>query len=150
MPLYLFPAKHIFRSASPLDTYELERKPHAWSLIQMAVKIGTFMQPKSALSARLTQGALKLGSIYPPVRDYVQQLKFKPKPRFFQGFFAAGEAASALVPAGQLLPQPMVYPTLLSALQAGKLDEVVGAAAGRAPSLQPGDIEFLPVITEPG
>lgn len=95
-------------SASLLDTYEIERKPHAWSLIQMAVKIGTFMQPKSALAARLTQGALKAGSIFPPVRDYVQQLKFKPKPRFFQGFFAAGEAASALVPAGQLLPQPMV------------------------------------------
>ena len=95
-------------SASLLDTYETERKPHAWSLIQMAVKIGTFMQPKSALSARLTQGALKVGSIYPPVRDYVQQLKFKPKPRFFDGFFVSGEAASALVPAGQLLPQPMV------------------------------------------
>ena len=42
------------------------------------------------------------------------------------------------------------YPTLLSALQAGKLDEIAGAAAGRAPSLQPVDIEFLPVITEPG
>lgn len=95
-------------STELLDTYEQERKPHAWSLIQMAVKIGAFMQPKSALSARLTQGALKLGSLYPPVRDYVQQLKFKPKPRFSQGFFAAGEAASALVPAGQLLPQPIV------------------------------------------
>ena len=100
--------EHGTLSASLLDTYELERKPHAWSLIQMAVKIGAFMQPKSALSARLTQGALKVGSIYPPVRDYVQQLKFKPKPRFFQGFFAADEAPSALVPAGQLLPQPMV------------------------------------------
>ncbi len=94
--------------ASLLGSYEQERKPHAWSLIEMAVKIGTFMQPKSALSARLTQGALKVGSVYPPVRDYVQQLKFKPKPRFFEGFFAAGEAASALVPAGQLLPQPTV------------------------------------------
>ena len=94
-------------SASLLDSYETERKPHAWSLIQMAVKIGTFMQPKSALSARVTQGALKVGSIYPPERDYVQQLKFKPKPRFFDGFFVSGEAPSALVPAGQLLPQPI-------------------------------------------
>ena len=42
------------------------------------------------------------------------------------------------------------YPTLLSALQAGKLDEIAAAAAGRAPELQLGDIEFLPVITEPG
>ncbi len=42
------------------------------------------------------------------------------------------------------------YPTLLSALQAGKLDEIAAGGAGRAPSLQLGDIEFLPVITEPG
>ncbi|MES2910670.1 MAG: bifunctional 3-(3-hydroxy-phenyl)propionate/3-hydroxycinnamic acid hydroxylase [Pseudomonadota bacterium] len=109
--------------ASLLDTYEPERKPHAWSLIQMAVRIGQFMQPKSRLTAMLTQGALKLASIYKPVRDYVLQLKFKPKPRFFEGFFVAGEARDAIVPAGQLLPQPMVE------LQGGAhvlLDDVLG------------------------
>jgi len=42
------------------------------------------------------------------------------------------------------------YPTLMSALQAGKLDQIAGAAARRPPSLQVGDVEFLPVITEPG
>ncbi|MDB5965026.1 MAG: bifunctional 3-(3-hydroxy-phenyl)propionate/3-hydroxycinnamic acid hydroxylase, partial [Polaromonas sp.] len=78
-----------------LDTYEPERKPHAWSLIQMAIRIGRFMQPKSVAAAMLTQGALRLCSLYRPVRDYVLQLKFKPKPRFFEGFFAAGEAAAA-------------------------------------------------------
>lgn len=109
--------------ASLLDTYEPERKPHAWSLIQMAVRIGQFMQPKSRLAAMLTQGALKVASVYKPVRDYVLQLKFKPKPRFFEGFFAAGEAGDASVPAGQLLPQPMIE------LQGGAhvlLDDVLG------------------------
>lgn len=94
--------------ASLLDSYETERKPHAWSLIQMAVRIGTFMQPKSVPAAMLTQGALKLFSVFPPVRDYVLQLKFKPKPRFFEGFFVPCRAAAARVPAGQLLPQPQV------------------------------------------
>lgn len=94
--------------ASLLDSYETERKPHAWSLIQMAVRIGQFMQPKSVPAAMLAQGALKLFSLFPPVRDYVLQLKFKPKPRFFEGFFVPGHAAAALVPAGQLLPQPKV------------------------------------------
>lgn len=93
---------------SLLSTYAQERKPHAWSLIRMAVRIGTFMQPKSVLAAMLTQGALKLCSLYRPVRDYVLHLKFKPKPRFFEGFFVMGERADALVPAGQLLPQPQV------------------------------------------
>lgn len=42
------------------------------------------------------------------------------------------------------------YPTLLSALQAGQLDDIAAAAAGQAPDLQLGDIVFLPVIPEPG
>ena len=110
--------------ATLLDSYELERKPHAWSLIRMAVRIGTFMQPKSRLTAMLTQGALRVASLYRPVRDYVLQLKFKPKPRFFAGFFATGEVANAMVAAGQLLPQPMVE------LPGGahvKLDDTLGS-----------------------
>jgi 3-(3-hydroxy-phenyl)propionate hydroxylase len=95
-------------SPTLLDTYEMERKPHSWSLIKMAVRIGTFMQPKSILMAMLTQGGLKLCSVYRPVRDYVLQLKFKPKPRFAQGFFISQVTPSALVAVGQLLPQPMV------------------------------------------
>ncbi|CAN7500468.1 bifunctional 3-(3-hydroxy-phenyl)propionate/3-hydroxycinnamic acid hydroxylase [Polaromonas sp. LjRoot131] len=110
--------------ASLLDSYETERKPHAWSLIQMAVRIGTFMQPKSVPAAMLTQGALKLFSVFPPVRDYVLQLKFKPKPRFFEGFFVPGHAAAARVPAGQLLPQPQVE--LPGGAQAA-LDDLLGS-----------------------
>jgi 3-(3-hydroxy-phenyl)propionate hydroxylase len=112
--------------ASLLESYEQERKPHAWSLIQMAVRIGTFMQPKSALAAMLTQGALKLFRVLPPVRDYVLQLRFKPKPRFFEGFFVrhADKAGKALVPAGQLLPQPRVE--LPGGAQAA-LDDVLGS-----------------------
>nr|WP_315430936.1 bifunctional 3-(3-hydroxy-phenyl)propionate/3-hydroxycinnamic acid hydroxylase [uncultured Albidiferax sp.] len=95
-------------SPSLLGTYVQERKPHAWSLIEMAVRIGSFMQPKSVFAAIVTQGALRLCSLYRPARDYVLQLKFKPKPRFRQGFFLPGESADALVRAGQLLPQPLV------------------------------------------
>ena len=108
---------------SLLATYAQERKPHAWSLIEMAVRIGRFMQPKSVLAAMLSQGALRLCSLYPPVRDYVLQLKFKPRPRFGEGFFLRGERAEALVPAGQLLPQPRVE------LPGGRqvpLDDVLG------------------------
>jgi 3-(3-hydroxy-phenyl)propionate hydroxylase len=110
-------------SPSLLDTYEEERKPHAWSLIRMAVRIGRFMQPKSVMAAVLTQGALKICSLYRPVRDYVLQLRFKPKPRFFRGFFVPGEDAGALVPAGQLLPQPRVE---LPGGGQRQLDDVLG------------------------
>ena len=110
-----------------LDTYAVERAPHAWALIRMALRIGFFMQPKSRFSAVLMQGALRVISLYPPARDYVLQLKFKPKPRFRSGFFvpdaAPGSLSSETMRAGQLLAQPQVE------LQSGErvlLDEVLG------------------------
>ena len=108
-----------------IDSYEQERAPHAWSLIRMALTIGRFMQPKSRASAMLMQGALKLIGLYRPARDYVLHLKFKPKPRFAQGFFvtSAAVAAHALRP-GQLFIQPEVE---LPGGARVRLDELLGA-----------------------
>ncbi|MDX3905767.1 MAG: bifunctional 3-(3-hydroxy-phenyl)propionate/3-hydroxycinnamic acid hydroxylase [Pigmentiphaga sp.] len=106
-----------------LDTYETERKPHAWALIKMAITIGRYMQPKSRLEAMAAQWALKACSLYPPARDYILQLKFKPKPRFSEGFFLPCRAPDAAVKAGQLLPQPrMEWPGGARRL----LDEALG------------------------
>ncbi len=106
-----------------LDSYAVERPPHAWSLIRMALRIGSFMQPKSRGSARLMQGALRAISLYAPARDYILQLKFKPKPRFDAGFFVPDAAPNDAMRAGQLLVQPSVE------LPDGKrvlLDDVLG------------------------
>lgn len=51
--------------------------------------------------------------------------------------------------AGVLPLQSAQYPTLLSALQAGKLDEIAAAPAA-APALPLAEIQFLPVIPVPG
>jgi 3-(3-hydroxy-phenyl)propionate hydroxylase len=109
------------------------------------------MQPKSRLGAMFSQGLLRLISLYPPARDYVMQLKFKPKPRFFEGCFVPA-AAGALLPAGQLLPQPWVE------LRGGKrvrLDEVLGegfallrwasaAAPGALNGLMVKEVQLIP------
>lgn len=94
-------------AAGILETYEAERKPHAWSLIVMALRIGRFMQPKSRLGAMAMQGALRIAGMVPSARDYVLHLKFKPKPRFATGFFVPGGTREG-VRAGQLFPQPVV------------------------------------------
>ena len=92
-----------------LDSYEQERKPHAWALIQMALRIGTYMQPKTRWGAALSQGLLKLVCLIPAARDYILHLKFKPKPKFAKGFFMPLVAGhQAWVPPGQLMPQPKV------------------------------------------
>ncbi|PIT80384.1 bifunctional 3-(3-hydroxy-phenyl)propionate/3-hydroxycinnamic acid hydroxylase [Limnohabitans sp. JirII-31] len=103
-------AANLQHGASPqlLDSYQKERKPHAWALIQMALRIGAFMQPKSRLGAALAQTLLKVVCLIPEARDYILHLKFKPKPRFFEGFFARWDIPEAKIPSGQLMTQPLM------------------------------------------
>lgn len=93
---------------SLIDTYEDERKPHAWALINMALRIGAFMQPKSTVGAAFAQGLLRLVCLLPPARDYVLHLKFKPKPRFERGLLVRWQQGRPLVPPGQLMVQPVM------------------------------------------
>lgn len=89
---------------SLMATYESERRPHATALIQMALRIGAFMQPKSVLGAWSVQTALRLACLVPACRDYILQLRFKPKPRFTQGWFEPAPGQ----PWSELAPQPPV------------------------------------------
>jgi 3-(3-hydroxy-phenyl)propionate hydroxylase len=77
-----------------IESYEQERRPHAAALIKMALRIGAFMQPKSMAGAALTQAALRAACLIPACRDYILQLRFKPKPQLSSG--------------AELLPQPLV------------------------------------------
>jgi 3-(3-hydroxy-phenyl)propionate hydroxylase len=88
-----------------LDSYESERKPHAWALIQMAVRMGHVMMPRSKLNAFLIQMAFRVLALYRPARDYVMQMKYKPQPHFEEGF-VAGDAGLSL--RGRMFPQPLV------------------------------------------
>ncbi len=106
-----------------LSTYELERRPHAWSLIKMALRIGAFMQPKSIFGAFSTQSILKLICLFPPAKDYILQLKFKPKPKFVEGFFVSENKSNETATCGQLMPQPLLETSSGSVIL---LDEVLG------------------------
>ena len=110
-----------------LKSYEAERRPHAWGLIQMAVRMGQVMNPGTALKTFLLINAIRLGNFVPPVRDYFMQMKFKPKPRFTAGFLMLDgrengrDKEKSLV--GRMLPQPM-----LETVDGPKLlDDLIGA-----------------------
>ncbi len=111
-------------STALLGTYQLERKPHAWALIQMALKIGVVMQPRSMLGAIVVQTLLKMACWVPRVKDYFLNLKFKPKPRFFEGFFDLESKGRALIAPGQLMVQP---PLESARSDIVKMDSVLGS-----------------------
>lgn len=91
-----------------LDTYEQERRKHAWEMILLALRMGKVMMPRSFWSAFGLQAAFRLLSIVPPARAYFAEMKYKPKPRFDSGFLARGSRRGAVPLVGRLFPQPEV------------------------------------------
>jgi 3-(3-hydroxy-phenyl)propionate hydroxylase len=90
-----------------LETYEQERKDHIWQMVRLALRMGKVMAPRGPLHAALVQTGFRALSIWPAARDYVTQMKYKPPPRFKQGFILPAGPGDRLV--GRLLPQPLVH-----------------------------------------
>jgi len=105
-----------------LETYEQERRKHAWGMILLALRMGKVMMPRSFWSAFGLQAAFRLLSVVPPARAYFAEMKYKPKPRFDAGFLARATKNGAGQLVGRLFPQPEVR----SADRTVLLDEFLG------------------------
>ena len=106
-----------------LDTYEVERRDHVGAMIDMALRMGRVMAPRSRAEAFLVQNAFRLLGLYPPARDYIAQMKFKPSPRFIDGFIVPDGRDAKKTLVGRLFPQPEV---VLADGQSVLLDKILG------------------------
>lgn len=88
-----------------LASYQKERAPHAWSLIQLAINLGRVMMPNSPAQAFLIQSAFRLASLIPPVQNYFAAMNYKPKPYYREGFLVPGGEREIV---GRMLPQPLL------------------------------------------
>ncbi|HEU0071874.1 MAG TPA: bifunctional 3-(3-hydroxy-phenyl)propionate/3-hydroxycinnamic acid hydroxylase [Alphaproteobacteria bacterium] len=117
-------------AAPLLDSYETERRDHAWSLIMMAVRMGQVMNPATRLREFLLVNAIRIANLVPSVRDYFMQMKFKPKPRFEKGFVVPDGLPPKKSLVGRMLPQPRVVAVDANAAGTGDaetlLDEITG------------------------
>jgi 3-(3-hydroxy-phenyl)propionate hydroxylase len=91
-----------------LNTYEQERRKHAWEMILLALRMGKVMMPRSHWTAFGLQAAFRLLDIVPPARAYFAEMKYKPKPRFDEGFLVRERKRFAASLVGRLFPQPRV------------------------------------------
>jgi 3-(3-hydroxy-phenyl)propionate hydroxylase len=123
-----------------LDTYEVERRGHVWAMIEMALRMGRVMAPRSKLEAFAVQNGLRLLGLCPPVRDYFAQMKFKPSPRFAHGFLLPDGRSARRTLVGRLFPQPNV---LLDDDTGIALDEVLGQGFSVVMRGAPGDAAML-------
>jgi 3-(3-hydroxy-phenyl)propionate hydroxylase len=105
-----------------LATYEPERRDHAWSMIGFALTIGRVMRPKNAFDAFATEKMFNLLSLWPAARDYVAQMRFKPPPRFANGFVLPDGRPAKATLVGRMFPQPRV----MTPEGEKRLDDVLG------------------------
>jgi 3-(3-hydroxy-phenyl)propionate hydroxylase len=87
-----------------LQTYEPERRPHAWEMIRLAVRMGYLMMPRNWAAAVAMDMGFRLLSFFPAARDYFAEMKYKPKPKFREGFLLPSEDKLT----GRLFPQPTI------------------------------------------
>ena len=126
-----------------LDTYEIERRDHVGAMIDMALRMGRVMAPRSRAEAFFVQNAFRLLGLYPPARDYIAQMKFKPSPPFVEGFLLPDGRNAKKTLVGRLFPQPQV---LLADGRNVLLDNVLGD--GFSVVMRSGDAGIMPV-TDP-
>ncbi|NVO12478.1 MAG: bifunctional 3-(3-hydroxy-phenyl)propionate/3-hydroxycinnamic acid hydroxylase [Rhodoplanes sp.] len=108
-----------------LSTYQVERAPHAWALIKLAVTMGRVMMPTSPLQGVLVRNGFRLAGLVPPVQAWFAQMKYKPKPFYRDGFVVADDGGLGV--AGRMLPQPELERLDRSR---GRLDDLLGDGFG--------------------
>ena len=92
---------------SILETYQAERRDPIWSMIEYAVALGNFVMPANQLRGEIVRILIDMLSIVPDFRDYVLNMKFKPKTEYKEGIIVKAEDPEDLL-VGRLLPQPLV------------------------------------------
>ena len=91
-----------------LASYETERKPHAWQMIELARRMGQVMMPTSPLMGAAIRGGFHLMGLFPPAKAYFAQMKYKPKPQFTEGLLWRNGLPAKKTIVGRMIPQPMI------------------------------------------
>jgi 3-(3-hydroxy-phenyl)propionate hydroxylase len=91
-----------------LNSYQRERRDHAGEMIKFALNMGRVLAPPNAVAAWAIETAFRALALFPKARDYIAQMKFKPPPRFADGFIVPDGTPARQTLVGRLFPQPRV------------------------------------------
>jgi 3-(3-hydroxy-phenyl)propionate hydroxylase len=89
-----------------LDSYEVERRPHAEAMVQLSQRMGSIMMTTSATRARVRDLTMSLVAATSFGRRYLRELRFKPKAVIGAGILIDKDTNDGLI--GHMLPQPAV------------------------------------------
>ncbi|HYO53863.1 bifunctional 3-(3-hydroxy-phenyl)propionate/3-hydroxycinnamic acid hydroxylase [Archangium sp.] len=91
-----------------LDTYELERRPHAQAMLDTSVNMGRVVLTGSRPLALLRDHVFRALDHIPRVQRFIRDFEFKPRPLIARGFMLGGSRGHRQAPEGVYFPQPCV------------------------------------------
>ena len=92
-----------------LDSYDMERRPHARKIIRLARMLGAIVMPQNRAVAFAVHGLMSLLRLLPAGRALFEDLKVKPQNTFEHGLFWRVRGSERLR-GGAMLPQGWVRP----------------------------------------
>jgi 3-(3-hydroxy-phenyl)propionate hydroxylase len=118
-----------------LDTYTVERRAHARSMIHLSEVAGDIFAPTTRFGARFRDRFVRSMNLFPAVKRYFVEMRFKPMPRYEAGVVllpppqqAGGWLARVLERSGNSAPGRLL------GLMSQKRDSLIGRLAyGRDP-----------------
>jgi 3-(3-hydroxy-phenyl)propionate hydroxylase len=130
-----------------LDSYDLERRETAKTMVEFATGIGKLYHPRNRVTEVFGNALFRGVQRVPGGREYILQMKYKPVPRYTKGFVVADAPLAKSSPVGRALPQPLIERLDGSRV---RLDDVLGdhiavlgLAAGVADAITPATRERL-------
>ncbi|GHD42341.1 bifunctional 3-(3-hydroxy-phenyl)propionate/3-hydroxycinnamic acid hydroxylase [Streptomyces galbus] len=102
-----------------LDTYEVERRPHATAMVRYSERLGDIVMTTDRRRAWLRDTAARTLMLCPPGRRYLTEMRFRPRVRQQAGLVIGDHPLT-----GTQLPQPRVL--VAPSLRPSPLDEVLG------------------------
>lgn len=117
-------------------SYEQERRGPADDMIRLAVAMGSIVMPGDAAGRAFRDLLLQALKPFPAVRDYLIQMRFKPKPHYTDGLLLGAqtpEFEGSLV--GAMIPQPRMSDGRLLDHHLGSGFALIGVGAETAAAL---------------
>jgi 3-(3-hydroxy-phenyl)propionate hydroxylase len=86
--------------AAVLDSYDVERRPHVRSMINLARFMGKLVMPSNGIAAWFTHGLMKLAARVPRLKSLFENLEIKPPHQFKRGCFVPRGSTSKVTHGG--------------------------------------------------
>ncbi|MFT0167915.1 bifunctional 3-(3-hydroxy-phenyl)propionate/3-hydroxycinnamic acid hydroxylase [Paraburkholderia mimosarum] len=118
-----------------LDTYTVERRAHARSMIHLSEVAGDIFAPTTRFGARFRDAFVRSMNVFPSVKRYFVEMRFKPMPRYEAGVVLLPPPQSTGGWLARLLERSgNSAPGRLLGLMSQKRDSLIGRLAyGRDP-----------------